>query len=247
VICPRCGRVLDRVEGQKYCSFCGHDLDEHAAGNSTEFHPRQEPSLNEDRYCPWEDQDNLGFMDGLLQTLKSSLFTPQEFFSKLPVKGGFLTPLLYALIVETFGWLVSYVWAFSVDHSWLGASKLSAFWIILLGVLVPMLVFLHVVVSAFVLHISLFLIAAAKRDFEATFRVACYSCGPALFGAVPVVGGVVVGVWQLVLLVIGLREVHDITTARAVIAVFLPLILCCGLILAGVAVIGIGLGLVGMQ
>jgi len=247
VTCPRCGRVVDRVEGQKYCSFCGHDLDKPSEDASTESHPPQDPPINQERYCPWEDQDNLGFMDGLLQTLKSSLFAPQEFFSKLPIEEGFVTPLLYVLIVETFGSLVSYAWAFSLDHSLLGATKLSGFWIILLGVLVPMFVFLHVIVSAFVLHISLFLTAAAKRDFEATFRVVCYSSGPDLFSAVPVVGGAVALVWQTYLIVIGLREVHGITTARALAAVFLPLILCCGLILTGISILGIGLGLGGMQ
>jgi hypothetical protein len=247
VTCPGCGRSMDREEGQKYCPFCGHDLDKPAAGDSTEFHPPQEPTINQDRYCPWEDQDNLGLMDGLLQTLKSSLFTPQEFFSKLPIEGGFVTPLLYALIVQTLGMLVSYAWAFSLDHSLLGATKLSSFWIILLGVLVPMFVFLHVIVSAFVLHISLFLVAAAKREFETTFRVVCYSSGPDLFSAVPVVGGAVALVWHTYLIVIGLREVHGITTARAFAAVVLPLVLCCGLILTGIAVIGIGWGLGGMQ
>ena len=245
--CPRCGRVVDRVEGQKYCSFCGHDLDELTADDSTELSPSQDVAIDQDRYCPWEDQDNLGLLDGLFQTLKSSLFSPEEFFSKLPVEGGFVTPLLYALIVETFGSLVSYAWAFSLDHSLFGAAKLSGFWITLLGVFVPMFVFLHVVVSAFVLHISLFLISAARRNFESTFRVVCYSSGPDLFSAVPVVGGVVAVVWQTYLIVIGLREVHGITTARAVIAVFLPLILCCGLILTGVSILGIGLGLGGIQ
>ena len=245
--CPGCGRTLDRAEGQKYCSFCGHDLDEPFVGPSTESHPPQEPPINEDRYCPWEDQDNLGLMDGLLQTLKSSLFAPEEFFSKLPVEGGFLTPLLYALIVETFGSLVSYAWAFSLDHSLFGAAKLSGFWITLLGVFVPMFVFLHVVVSAFVLHISLFLISAARRNFESTFRVVCYSSGPDLVSAVPVVGGAVAVVWQTYLIVIGLREVHGITTARALAAVFLPLLLCCGLILTGISIFGVGMGLGGMQ
>ncbi len=245
--CPHCGRVMDRAEGQQYCSFCGHDLDKPGIGGSTEFNPPKDLSIDQDRYCPWEDQDNLGFMDSLLQTLKSSLFAPQEFFSKLPIEGGFLTPLLYALIVETFGTLVSYAWAFSLDHSLFGTTKLSGFWIILLGVLVPMLVFLHVIVSAFVLHISLFLIAGAKRDFEATFRVVCYSSGPDLFSAVPVVGGAVALVWQLYLVTVGLREVHGITTARALTAVFLPLIVCCGLILTGISIIGIGWGLGGTQ
>jgi hypothetical protein len=245
VTCPHCGRDLDPTEGQRYCSFCGNELEKHPAYESAELAPQIDLSTDRDRYCLWEDQDKIGFLEGLSRTLKESLFTPQEFFYKLPLEGGFLIPLLYALIIETFATLVSYAWAFCLDPSWFGTTKLPGFWIIVLGVLVPVLVFLRIMISAFILHISLFLVAAAKRNFEATFRVACYSCGPELFNVVPVVGGAVALVWQLYLVIIGLREVHGITTARSLTAVLLPLILCCGLILTGIAVLVIGLGLGG--
>ncbi len=243
MICPHCDRDLEPTEGQKYCPFCGHELSGHANASSETTPPYL--SLNQDRYCPWEDQDKIGFTEGLLQTLKASLFAPQEFFSKLPIEGGFLTPLLYALIIETFATLVGYAWAFSFDHSLFGATKLPGSWVIILGILVPILVFLRIVVFAFVLHVSLFVISAASRDFEATFRIVCYSCGPELFNAVPIIGGAVALVWQLYLVVLGLREIHAITTARAATAVLLPVILCCGVILSVIAVLGIGLGLRG--
>jgi hypothetical protein len=243
VTCPHCGRDLDPAEGQRYCSFCGYELEKPATNESAELPPQIDLFTDQDRYCPWEDQDKIGFLEGLLRTLKESLFTPHEFFYKLPVEGGFFIPLLYALIIETFATLVSYAWAFSLDRSWLGTTKLSGFWIIILGVLVPILVFLRIIVSAFVLHVALFLVAAAKRNFEATFRVACYSCGPELFNVVPVVGGAVALVWQLYLVTIGLREVHGITTGRSLTAVLLPMILCCGLVLTGIVVLVIGLGL----
>ncbi len=243
--CRHCGRDLDPAEGQKYCSFCGHELEQPATHDSVELPSQIDLSTDEDRYCPWEDQEKIGFWEGLLLTLKGSLFTPREFFNRLPVEGGFFIPLLYALIVETFAALVGYAWAFSLDSSWFGTTKLPGFWIIVLGILVPILVFLRIVISALILHTSLFVVAGAKRNLEATFRVACYSCGPELFNAVPVVGGAVAFVWQLYLVTVGLREVHGITTARSLTAVLLPLILCCGLIFTGAALLAIGLGLGG--
>ena len=234
--CPHCGRDLDPTEGQRYCSFCGHELERHATYDSAELAPQIDLSTDQDRYCPWEDQDKIGFLEGLLCTLKESLFTPQEFFYKLPVEGGFFIPLLYALIIETFATLVSYAWAFSLDRSWFGTTKLPGFWIIILGVLVPILVFLRIIISAFVLHISLFLVSAAKRNFEATFRVVCYSCGPELFNVVPVVGGAVAFVWQLYLVTLVFERFMVLQQARSLTAVLLPLILCCGLIFTGIVV-----------
>jgi hypothetical protein len=245
VTCRHCGRDLDPAGGQKYCPFCGHELEQPPAQDSVEFPSEIDLSTHQDRYCPWEDQDKIGFLEGLLLTLKESLFAPREFFHRLPVEGGFLTPLLYALIIETFAALVSYAWAFSLDGSVFGTTKLSGFWILILGILVPIFVFLRIVISALILHISLFLVGGARRDLEATFRVACYSCSPELFNAVPVVGGAVAFVWQLYLVIVGLREVHGITTGRSLTAVLLPLILCCGLIFAGAALLVIGLGLGG--
>jgi hypothetical protein len=45
---------------------------------------------------------------------------------------------------------------------------------------------------------------------------------------VPVCGSLIVGIWGLVLYCIGLARTHETDTGRAVLAVLLPLILCCG-------------------
>ena len=95
--CPHCGRDLDPTEGQRYCSFCGHELEKHAAYDSAEVAPQIDLSADQDRYCPWEDQDKIGFLEGLLRTLKESLFTPREFFYKLPVEGGIFNPATICL------------------------------------------------------------------------------------------------------------------------------------------------------
>ena len=258
MICPRCGRDLVQVEGQRYCSFCGHELETPTTipdesklgepkGNDTEPELLKELPLTQDRYCAWEDQENLGFSEGILRTLKESLFNPHAFFSRLPDRGGFLLPVLYALIVETVGSLVSYAWAFSWDQSWLGMVKFPGFWAIVAGMLVPILVLVRVVISTMALHVSLFLVGGANKDFEATFRVVCYSSGPELFNAVPVVGWAVALVWEIYLTVVGIQEVHGTTTARALAAVLLPVILCCGLIFTAILVAGIGWGLAGVS
>ena len=45
---------------------------------------------------------------------------------------------------------------------------------------------------------------------------------------IPFCGGLISGVWGLIVEVIGLARAHEIDTGKAVLAVILPLIVCCG-------------------
>ncbi len=257
MICPRCGREVVLAEGHKFCQYCGHDLvneaetipeiqlDTEPKGAPYEPTDAEEQPMEPRRYCPWEDHENLGFTEGMLQTLKGSLFSPQAFFEQLPREGGFLNPLLYAIIVETLGSLLGYLWSFSVDHTWLGMGKVSGAMAVFLVLLVPFFVFLGIVVWTALLHVSLFLVGGAKWGFEATFRVVCYSSGPDLFNVIPFVGSFVGLVWKVCLAVIGLREVHETSTGRAVTAVLLPIIVCCGFVTAGIIAVAFTVSLAG--
>src|SRR5205807_1513687 len=69
----------------------------------------------------------------------------------------------------------------------------------------------------------------AKQSFETTFRVVCFAEGSASpLLVIPFCGGLITGIWKVVLYCIGLARSHETDTGRAVIAVFLPLIVCCG-------------------
>ena len=74
----------------------------------------------------------------------------------------------------------------------------------------------------------------AKQPFETTFRTYCYVQGSAgVLQIVPVCGALVSGIWALVCLCIGLSKTQEISVGKAVLAVFLPMIVCC----AGFAVV----------
>jgi hypothetical protein len=45
---------------------------------------------------------------------------------------------------------------------------------------------------------------------------------------IPICGGFIAGVWALVCNCIGLARAHETDTGRAVLAVLLPVIVCCG-------------------
>jgi hypothetical protein len=72
------------------------------------------------------------------------------------------------------------------------------------------------------------MVGGAKKGFVDTFRVLCYTQVSSLLGLFPFCGSLLAAVWHLVLQVIGLSAVHRITVGRALLALLLPLLLCCG-------------------
>jgi hypothetical protein len=255
VNCSHCGKELLPVQDQRFCPFCGERLEvsEHdSPPTDTENHERNEapgeressPFLSgRDKYCPWEDQENLGFFKGISLTLRQSLFSPREFFWRCPRSGGFVVPLLYALIVKTSSSLASFLWLFWMDHPLLAKLDLSGNGTILVGLMIPVGLFLSVIIEAAAVHLSLFLLGSAREEFESTFRVVCYGSGPELLDVVPVIGGWAGIAWKTYLIIVGLREIHNITTGRAVLAIVLPSLICFGLIGMSLALVAQSVGL----
>lgn len=252
--CPNCGREIAPVYGQKFCSFCGGSLEKSDSGTehfAPSSGPGDEPPKLEseqelpvrETYCPWEDYERLGFLNGLRLTLKQSLFSPRLFFSKLPRSGGLLVPLLYGMLVETVGTYGGYLWSFAFGNQWFSQVKPSGSAAILLGGLVPLLVFFSLVAGALILHVCIVLVGAAKEDFEATFRIACYSSGPSLLNVIPVIGTWIAAFWRIYLTIVAVREIHETSTGKAIVAVLLPVIACCGLLLGGLALLVMGMAM----
>jgi hypothetical protein len=183
---------------------------------------RQAQSPLHEGYCPWEDQEKLGFFQGVGRTVYETFVTPGEFFARMPVKGGMLIPLLYALIVSTTGTMAGYLWLFALDNPVLASVKAIDNFTVILGVLTPVVVFVSIIGWAAIVHGCLYLLGGARRDFEATFRVVCYASGPELWNIVPLIGGYISYGWRLYLCVVGLREVHGLSTGRALAAVLVP-------------------------
>jgi hypothetical protein len=194
-------------------------------------------SSRRDEYCPWEDHEHIGFVQGITQTIRESLFSPKDFFSGLPRHGGLLNPLLYGLIVGTLGSMAGYMWSFAFGSSLPSGITLSKGGTVAVAFLVPLLVFMGFVLAALLLHVSLFLVGGANEDFEATFRVVCYSAATDLFAVLPIIGGFVGLAWKIYITVIGVREVHRISTGKSVLAFALPSLVCCGLVLGGIALV----------
>jgi hypothetical protein len=196
----------------------------------------------------WDDRHRIGFASAFVETTRQVLTAPKAFFRRMPVTGGVGSPLLYAVIAGWIGLaaaaLYQAIWVsivgpaalpFGLDSGELGfVLKWMESWAGLVAQIVfgGISVVITVFVGAGIMHLMLMLLGGARRGFEATFRVVCFSQATTLLMLIPLFlipfCGLAVVVWCLALYVIGLAEAHQIGYGQSLAAVLLPLVaLCC--------------------
>lgn len=212
VICPTCNSKVRLDEGSKR-------------------------SLN------WDTSPKGRWVASFFEAIKLSLIHPEAFFQEVGLSRGLFRPLLFAAIISviTFGSLAAFQAGFAIlggtifglagEGNMFMETMASAPFIagshIFIGLIVlPLLTILSLFISACLSHVSLMICGAANREFEATLRVICYASSPNVLQIIPFIG-IVGAVWQLVLVIIGLKTVHNTTYGKAVLAVFLPTLVCC--------------------
>jgi hypothetical protein len=240
MFCPQCGKEI--AETQMFCQHCGAGLAVPDPSSATTGAARPK--------TPWEDRASTGFFGGLFKTLKEVLFNPSGFFKNMPVTGGLADPLLYALITGMTSLMAFYFWKIVLldtmqafmPSGMKGAAEqyvLHGAGAAILAFIMPLLIVVGLFISSGLLHLFLMMVKGSRAGFEATFRVVAYGYSANIFMAVPFCGSLIAGIWTLVLTIIGLKEAHETTGGKAVFAVFLPVIVCCGLfILAMVVIMG---------
>jgi hypothetical protein len=233
MFCPHCGK--ETSADHPYCPFCGKSL-------AIEPGPSAGATLRGP--TAWENRRTLGMLPALMATAKAVLFSPAEFFKRMPVTGGLSDPLVYGLIVGMAGLLALSLWDLALHDSLQGfmtaemraASErgmLRRETSFLASLFTPFLMILWLFIVSGMLHLVLLLVRGARAGYEATFRVVAYSVSPFLFLIIPVCGMPIVSVWTLVLAVIGLREAHDIPGSKAAFTVLFPFLFCCGAAFVG--------------
>lgn len=209
---------------------------------------------------PWERRTALGFFPALFATVKESLFSPQPFWLSVRADGPMSDALWYGWLVAAVAVVLRVPFAFADRNAMAGVleqlrnggtsglppetQEMMAKWVEMLGmggvgmnfagaVMAP----LSLVIAAAVLHLCGLITGAASKGFGATFRIVCYASTPTLF-AVHSCTGALAGIYQLVLVVMGIRIVHGTTAGKSVATVLLPALVLCACCCAGVALAG---------
>ncbi len=180
----------------------------------------------------------------------SEAAAPRSGFTIMKREGGLGEPLIYALIGGCLGGIVSLLFSlglqsvgfFADRHNTFGAMTGMGVGSAAFIVLVPLFIVIGLFIGSAIVHLCLMIVGGANQSFETTFRVIAFSQGSTgPLQMIPICGGLIAGVWALVCNCIGLARAHETDTGRAVFAVFLPLIVCCGGVLLIALMFG-GLG-----
>jgi hypothetical protein len=206
---------------------------------------------------PWERREELGFVTGFLQTVGMVLTRPTEAFTIMRTEGGFCDPLFFGVIGGSIGaivWLLisalvqslGVFAAMSTQQNILqhlmGAGVSGGVLMIRL-VLTPIAIAVGLFIWAALVHVCLMLLGGANKSFETSFRALSYAYGAtSLFVIIPCCGGLIALVWGLFADCIGISRSHETDIGRAVIAVLLPLVVCCGGIFLLCVMLGVGIG-----
>lgn len=156
-----------------------------------------------------------------------------------------------------FGEAFKYLLVLGIINAVLGGIVVGAFSmnaIALVGAIVGIYVTLVIgaLIGGIILHIFAYIVGA-RGGFEQTFKATFYGQTPTLLlGWIPAIGGIFV-IWSIVLQIIGIRDLHKISTGRAVLAVLLPIIIIgIAVLLLAVALMSVlfaggGIGIPGMD
>lgn len=183
---------------------------------------------------PWENRTQLGLAKAFIDTVAMILTQPSMAFTVMKKEGDMIGPMWFALIGGSIGLIVSHLFTVGIQAlmptigTTLGVAA-AGLWTFVLVLFAPVIVLATIFVWAAVLHVCLMLVGGAKQPFETTFRVASFSLGATyLLALAPVCGGVIALIWSTVTECIGLARAHETDTGRAVVAVLLPFLVCCG-------------------
>jgi len=246
MLCPKCNRAISLDYGQDKCPHCGETVGTDTVikkapeGLQPPFSASANPLVtiteDPDRPPTWDDEGP--FFSRLWNTFVATMFHPNTFFNQTPTDEGIGKPLLYAIIVGSIGMIAIVAWetiliatsmlptlsqtpenAFMVPY----LSISLIFWV----VAAPIFAIIWTFVYSGILHLSLIIIKGNEQGFEATYRAVAYSMSTYWFDLIPICGWVVGPIWQIVLIIIGLKETHGISTGKAIVAFILPVIFGC--------------------
>lgn len=203
---------------------------------------------------PWENEPQT--FGCWFRTTGMILGSPTRAFATMRQYGGLGAPMLYGIyglgmpiaavmfLVVPVIILVAVIAggneALQAAGSVLVVSIAVAIGAVIYAVLVPTL---GALISAAIYHVLLLIVGAARQGFETTFRVVSFAQG-SLFWllVIPYLGPTIMGIWSLVLLIIGLAQAHEVPAGKVALAIFLPVVVCLGAFLVALAA-GIGIAI----
>lgn len=174
---------------------------------------------------PWEDESTGNIFERFFKTVMLGIADPVKYYATMSTSGGYLQPLLFTVILATmvsfFSGLIVTPFEIFTGTPVVVAIITSALAVIIQPIIIP-LIFLS---NAAVMHCTMYIFGWSKHGFESTLRVNSYAAAPAVVNVVPILGLIVYMFWFVIMIVIGIREVHELDNGKAILTAISPLVL----------------------
>lgn len=215
------------------CPSCKHRF---------EFAPVK-PDVKSEEGSPWERRMELGLWKGIYQTFIAILFSPGSFFREMTTGKGIRESMAFGLLLGSIGYMIGFFWQFLLisggmlnDSSFLSQipiiSQIPISWLFLIAmILSPVLVILNMFITGAIVHVMMLVFNGGKGKFEGTFKVIAFGQAAKALAFIPFIGEVIGWFWNLVIVVIGLKEIHKTSLSRTIAVVFVSIILMCLMLL----------------
>jgi hypothetical protein len=244
VTCPQCG--FEQPETDE-CVKCGIIISKYKQyeemARSVEGQVREIPK---EEYVPWESGE--GFIAAFFQTVRESLFSPGRFFKKISSGDGYWAPLIYGLIAGIIGNGCAIFWFWLFMGQLIPMDRIPFHYSLsVLQIIVP-LPFqqaIAIFIGSAIVHLCLMIVGGNNNGYKTTFRAIAYSYSGYLFGIIPFIGLMIGGIYTFILTIIGVKEGHEISTGKAILAVLLPAIVIFGLIFIAILIVMTFIGSMG--
>ena len=231
--CQACGHPIE-FDDARFCPNCAAPLErepEVVEAVVVEQEPEAAPNS-----VPFEDTSR-PFLERYVATVTLSFSDPKKLFSGMN-DGDLIGPVIYGLITGSIAGIVGLIWQtlfgsmFTLFEGY-GVEEfaMSGFMHVAMVFVMPFAVVLGLFIWAGVYHLCLLLLGTQTRGFGITLRAVAYAYGPQLLAIVPVAGGIVGGLWAMVLTIMGGFYGHRTDAWRAVAAYFIPVVVCCGVMM----------------
>ena len=184
------------------------------------------------------DYDFSNPINSFVEVVRRLVFQPAIFYAGLPSRGSFINPLVFALICYEISAILGGLLGLAGGEPDRGLETFVASIIA-----APIGGAVGLLILSGILHLLVRLIVGGGNSgFGATFRVASYATVVNLVGWIPIVGSLVALVYAIYLSTVGIREMHETTTGKAVLIVLIPigvilLVALVGLLVAGAVLV----------
>ena len=181
------------------------------------------------------------FIDEFIGTWKKVITTPGDFFKEMPTSGGYEAPLKFAVvnyIIAGIGTaLVAILIASLLPMASFWPGSAFSFGSALSNIIItPITGIIGLFIIGAILYVC-FKIVGGSGSYEGTVRIMAYASAVNAVSWIPILGWIV-GLYAIYLWIVGGTFVHNITTMRSVIAIFIPIVVIGIIAVLSIVVLG---------